>query len=69
MNNKYYVNDREQSNGDHEVHREDCDYLPTLTNRRYLGVFSDCRDAVTEAKKVFRQVNGCKFCSRLCHTS
>lgn len=64
---KYYVNDRPQSNGDHEVHREDCIYLPVVS-KTYLGQFTSCRSAVLEAKKYYRQVNGCKTCSRECHT-
>lgn len=65
---KYYVNNNAQSNGDHEVHTEDCIYLPLPQNRTYLGTFSTCSTAVTEAKKYYRQVNGCKTCSKECHT-
>ena len=28
----YYVNKNAQSNGDHEVHKENCDYLPNSSN-------------------------------------
>ena len=65
---KYYVNDNTQANGDHEVHREDCQYLPLPQNRTYLGKFSNCKPAVKEAEKHHRQVNGCKTCSIECHT-
>jgi hypothetical protein len=65
----YYVNKNAQSNGDHEVHTQDCRYLPESTNRKYLGEFSNCKDAVTEAKKTYSQSNGCKTCSPSCHTS
>lgn len=65
---KYYVNDNTQSNGDHEVHDEDCSFLPLVQNRTYLGIFSGCRDAVKEAKKKHSQVNGCFYCSKECHT-
>ncbi|WP_338769869.1 hypothetical protein WAF17_10735 [Bernardetia sp. ABR2-2B] len=65
----YYVNDNAQSNGDHEVHKEGCSWMPSVSNRTYLGDFSTCKDAVTEAKKKYRQSNGCKYCSPLCHTS
>ncbi len=64
----YYVNTNPQKNGDHEVHRYDCQYLPSILNRKYLGEFSNCKDAVTEAKKTYRQSNGCKTCSQDCHT-
>ena len=65
---KYYVNKNAQDNGDHEVHRTGCSYLPEPQNRQYLGQFSNCRDAVTEAKKTYSQSNGCYYCSKECHT-
>lgn len=65
---KYYVNKKAQSNGDHEVHDEYCSYLPNLANRKYLGLFSSCKEAVKEAKKDYSQSNGCRYCSPDCHT-
>lgn len=65
----YYVNKRAQLNGDHEVHISDCLYLPLIENRKYLGEFSNCQDAVKEAKKTYTKSNGCKTCSYECHTS
>ena len=66
---KYYVNKNAQNNGDHEVHQEGCSYLPDPENRIYLGVFSSCYGAVRKAKEHYRQVDGCYYCSRECHTS
>lgn len=63
----YYVNNRAQANGDHEVHTTGCIYMPSDTT--YLGEFSSCAPAVAEAKKTYRQSNGCKTCSNSCHTS
>lgn len=65
----YYVNKNAQSNGDHEVHTEDCKYLPISANRKYLGEYSNCKPAVTEAKKTYSQSNGCENCCSDCHTS
>lgn len=65
----YYVNDNAQPNGDHEVHKGDCTYLPSVTNRTYLGQFATCAPAVTEARKHYSRSNGCYFCSRPCHTT
>jgi hypothetical protein len=65
---RYYVNNNEQANGDHEVHAQPCQWLPEPQNRTYLGVFDSCRAAVAEARKHHRQVNGCYYCSRACHT-
>ena len=65
----YYVNTNPQSNLDHEVHNSHCQYLPNFINRKYLGYFSTCKEAVTHAKKTYKQSNGCKTCSNECHTS
>ena len=45
----YYVNKNAQSNGDHEVHKTGCSWLPKTENRIYLGDFSSCSLAVTKA--------------------
>jgi len=65
---KYYVNKVAQNNGDHEVHKSKCNYLPSAEHRLYLGMFDNCRDAVNEAKKFYKQCNGCFYCCRECHT-
>ena len=65
----YYVNKNEQSNGDHEVHKEGCSYMPESQNRIYLGEFSTCSAAVSAARKHYTNVNGCYYCSYACHTS
>jgi hypothetical protein len=66
---QYFVNMNEQANGDHEVHRMGCDWLPRLENRIYLGEYDSCRPAVMAARLYYRTANGCYFCSNNCHTS
>ncbi|CAM4040721.1 hypothetical protein FLSI110296_10545 [Flavobacterium sinopsychrotolerans] len=66
---KFYVNKNAQPNGDHEVHTEDCSYLPNSDNRKYLGEYSNCKPAVAEAKKTYPKSNGCRKCSNQCHTT
>lgn len=68
MSKYYYVNRKEQNNGDHEVHSQDCRYLLEISNRIYLGYHENCKTAVAEAKKHYNQVNGCIYCSPQCHT-
>jgi len=63
----YYVNHNAQRNGDHEVHKDGCRYMPSSKLR--LGSFSNCRDAVREAKKTYPQSNGCYTCCNECHTA
>ena len=64
----YYVNKNAQANGDHEVHKTGCSFMPGSDNRIYLGDFSYCSSAVREAKKHYNQVNGCYYCANNCHT-
>jgi len=66
---RYYVNKNQQDNGDHEVHTTGCEWMPNPENRIYLGDFTSCGPAVTEAKKHYKQSNGCFYCSKPCHTS
>jgi len=65
----YYVNINPQKNGDYEVHKSECQYLPNFINRKYLGLFDNCELAIVQAKKTYAQSNGCKHCSQDCHTS
>lgn len=65
---KYYVNTNAQANGDHEVHKEECAWMPHEQHKLYLGDFSNCQDAVRAAKKMFTQSNGCYYCSKECNT-
>jgi hypothetical protein len=64
----YYVNRNAQNNGDHEVHRTGCSYMPDAANCQPLGNFTNCRDAVRAARAYYSQVNGCYYCSLECHT-
>ena len=63
----YYVNTNAQSNGDHEVHTATCNHLPDISNRKFLGEFWNCQDAVNEAKKFYSNVDGCYYCCYACH--
>jgi len=65
----YYVNNNEQSNGDHEVHESGCSYMPKPENRTFLGSFINCKYAINEAKKYYDDVDGCYYCCPDCHTS
>ena len=65
---KYYMNKNAQSNGDHEVHKEGCSWMPYPENLLYLGDFLNCNGAVKKAKEYDPDADGCYFCSRECHT-
>lgn len=59
---RYYVNRNAQWNGDHEVHRSTCSWLPNIDNRIYLGEFSASQQALREAGRYYAQVDGCIHC-------
>ena len=68
---RYYVNHNAQDNGDHEVHKDGCNYLPGITNRIDLGLFQSCGPAVAKAKSLYPlwKINGCYWCALACHTT
>ena len=58
----YYVNSVPQSNGDHEVHCEGCYWMPSSTNRVYLGYFASSKEALAAARRLYPSADGCAFC-------
>lgn len=64
----YYVNNNQQSTGEHEVHQENCSYFPYPRNAIYLGEFSYCQSAIAAAKIYYQNVDGCYYCCNECHT-
>lgn len=64
---KYRVNRITNSpNQDHEVHKEDCPWWPTVSYVD-LGEHASCFTAVAQAKRIFSDANGCKACSPDCN--
>lgn len=64
----YYRNKNAQTNGDHEVHREACSWMPAVSNQQYIGEFASCAPAVAKARETDRSADGCIHCSPACHT-
>lgn len=64
----YYVNRNSQLNGDHEVHTQNCLWMPSANNAIHLGDHHSCVSAVSAARRYYSQVNGCIHCSNYCHT-
>ena len=65
---KYYVNDNAQNSGEHEVHTQDCPFLPLIVSKTDLGMHQSCLGAVIAAKIHYRNVDGCATCCPDCHT-
>lgn len=58
----YYVNNRTQANGDHQIHRTGCSFMPETDSRCYLGEFDSFARALVEAHRRYKQVGVCRYC-------
>lgn len=69
MAKTYYYNDNVDVHARHEIHTDDCAYLPDLANRTYIGICSSCQEAVQTAKTQHptQTFDGCYYCCNACH--
>lgn len=63
----YYMNRNAQWNGDHEVHKDGCNWMPAPENRQYLGEHASCHSAVAQAKLYNSKADGSAYCSPACN--
>jgi len=65
----YYFNDNTDDKGNHEVHTEDCSFIPSVSNRTLIGLESNCSEAISRAKRenIYKSFDGCYYCCRPCH--
>jgi len=64
----YYLNRNAQNNGEHEIHKEDCKFIPSLNNRILLGHYKTDEEALEVARRIFPKVDGCSHCCPLIDT-
>lgn len=66
---RYYYNKHVDEHGYHEVHTEDCIFLPLPENRIYIGDFFVCSEALEAAKLENPDLvfDGCFCCCNSCH--
>jgi hypothetical protein len=63
----YYVDINAQANGDHEVHKSSCNFMPKKLYRLFLDYFKNCHEALKEARKTFpKTADGCHYCCPDC---
>lgn len=66
----YYINldTSTNPNNDHEVHVEGCVWMPSISNRKYLGYFNNGNEAVQKAIQLgYYKVDGCATCCPEAH--
>lgn len=69
MYKHYFFNTSVDKHYRHEVHTEDCSYLPSIDNRMYIGFESSCSNAIDRANKEHptKAFDGCFWCCRECN--
>lgn len=69
MYKNYYFYNYTDEHGYHEVHTEDCSFLPSVGNRTYIGQFSNCSSAIMNASIRYpgKKFDGCFYCCHECH--
>jgi hypothetical protein len=65
----YYINTNPNQTGKYEVHTSDCTFLLSFLNRKYLGDFKSCSDAIKKAEETFDTVKACRNCNAEYHTN
>ena len=66
----YRVNKTTANNphNNHEVHNDSCSFYNLIVSYEYLGSYTNCQDAITEAiKRGYSKVDGCMECCDECH--
>jgi hypothetical protein len=69
MSEFYYFNKHIDDKGRHEVHTENCNFIPHVGNREYIGYFSNSIYAIHEAQRKYpyKKFDGCYFCCNETH--
>lgn len=67
----YYFNNKVDNHYRHEIHIEDCPYIPELLDRTFIGLESNCKAAISRAKREHptKDFDGCYYCCIECHKS
>ena len=58
----YFLDENSQANGDHEVHRAGCPYLPSENSIKALGEHYSFQSAISQAQAYYTQVEACSYC-------
>ena len=69
MSEFYYFNKHIDDKRRHEVHTQNCNFLPSEINREYIGYCSNSIYAIQEAKRKYpyKDFDGCYFCCNETH--
>jgi hypothetical protein len=58
----FYVSCYPGKKGFHELHKSNCDFLPNMINRKFLGHFKHIHKAIKVAQKTYQNTITCSHC-------
>jgi len=61
---QYFVSVKPLTNDYHQIHKDDCPFLPEKEKRILLGHFDSGNEALTESKSYFKRSECCRFCMK-----
>lgn len=64
----YFINKNLEFNGENEIHKEGCSFMPEKENLEFLGSYDNANEAKIEAIIKGYNADGCYFCCREAHT-
>lgn len=66
----YYFSKRTNEYINHEVHTNECSYLPNHENRVLIGFEFSCHPALTRVRKKYplKTFHACIWCCRACNS-
>lgn len=59
---RYYLNINKNEKGLHELHSENCFFVPIRQRRIDFGWFENSKEALAEARKYYPNISGCYWC-------
>ena len=64
----YYYNLNFDKDGNHIIHTSECKYLPIIKNRKLIGIYNHCTEAIRAAGYTTYKsnFNGCHYCCSDC---
>lgn len=63
----FYLSKELSQHFEHEIHKDDCLYLPDEKSRNLIGNFNTSQEAFDAISKSTQHVNGCYWCCNSIH--
>lgn len=61
----FYIASKPNSEGEFEIHERECDLIPDILNREYLGPYNNGKEAMRKALDLNPKAKTCEKCCSL----